>query len=153
MYQTNICVLRKPTALKLASANNEFKKMGYTIKIWDAYRPISVQKVFWGLVPDERYVCNPYNGGSIHNKGCAVDITLVDKNGIELEMPSGFDNFTQSAYRENTSMTKIARANLDMLTKVMTKCGFTTINTEWWHYNDADSANYKVEDIDLNLFK
>ena len=118
--------------------------MGYKIKVWDGYKPVYVQKTFWNLVHDERYVCNPYNGGSIHNKGCAVDITLVDKNGLGLEMPSIFHNFTIKAYRNDENTIKSAKDNLALLTNVMTKCGFTTINTEWWHFNDTEYDNMTI---------
>lgn len=152
VYPNAICVLRKSTAEKLVKANAEFKKLGYRIKIWDAYRPVSVQIIFWNLVKDDKYVANPYAEGSIHNKGCAVDITLVDKNSNEIEMPSGFDDFTSKAFRTSTDMTVTARKNLDTLTKVMTDCGFTTIDSEWWHFNDTASDKFKITDMDLNLF-
>lgn len=153
VYPDNICVLRKGTAEKLAKANTQLEKLGYRIKVWDAYRPVYVQKIFWDLVKDSRFVANPYTGGSIHNRGCAVDITLVKSDGSEVSMPSDFDNFSTAAYRTNTDMKNEAKKNLDLLTECMIQNGFKTIDTEWWHFEDTDSKNYKIADIDLKLFK
>lgn len=152
VYPYDICVLQKSTAMKLKKANDELMEMGYRLKIWDAYRPLSVQKIFWDLVPDSRYVANPNTGGSKHNRGTAVDVTLVDMEGNELEMPTGFDDFTAKAGRSNNDMSETAKKNVELLTNVMVKNGFTTITTEWWHYNDSDSGNYSALDVDLEEF-
>jgi D-alanyl-D-alanine dipeptidase len=153
VYPTDVCVLRLETAEKLAKANAEFEKSGYRIKIWDAFRPVSVQKIFWSIEPDDRFVANPATGGSVHNRGCAVDVTLVDQSGQELVMPSGFDDFTKKAYRSNPDMSAQAKADLDLLTRVMTENGFLTITTEWWHFEDSDRDNYQNADLDLALFE
>lgn len=71
VYPTNVCVLRLATAQKLAKANAQLQTMGCRIKVWDAYRPVSVQKIFWSIEPDTRFVANPSAGGSVHNRGCA----------------------------------------------------------------------------------
>jgi len=152
IYPNNICVLRRSTADKLVKANTGLEKLGYRIKVWDAYRPVYVQKIFWDIVKDSRFVANPKTGGSIHNRGCAVDITLVDKNGNELLMPSKFDDFTSKAYRTNSSSQGEARKNMELLTKYMVDNGFKTLDTEWWHFDDLDSKKYAIADIDLNLF-
>ena len=153
VYPTNICVLRLGTAEKLARANAQFKSMGYRIKIWDAYRPVSVQKIFWSIEPDERFVANQATRGSNHNRGCAVAITLADADGREREMPSGFDDFTQKAYRSSPDMSPQARTDLDLLTRIMTQNGFLTLSTEWWHFEDSDRNRYQNADVDLSLFE
>ncbi|WP_426350011.1 M15 family metallopeptidase [Alloiococcus sp. CFN-8] len=152
VYPTAIAVLRTETAEKLAAANRELMALGYRIKVWDAYRPVSVQVIFWDLVQDSRYVANPYKGGSIHNKGSAVDITLVDSSGKEVEMPSGFDDFSERASRNNPNMSSEARKNMQLLTDIMVKHGFTYIDSEWWHFNDSNAKKYDIVDIDLSLF-
>ena len=152
IYPTNVCVLQKATAEKLTKANEEFKKNGYKIKIWDAYRPVYVQKIFWDIVKDDRFVANPATGGSKHNTGTAVDITLVDSMDNELKMPSKFDDFSINAYRDNSKIDGLAKKNMDYLTSIMKKSGFITISTEWWHFEDSNFANYKVIDVDLNEF-
>jgi zinc D-Ala-D-Ala dipeptidase len=152
IYPTNVCVLQKETAQKLAKANEEFKKSGYRIKIWDAYRSVYVQQIFWDIVKDDRFVANPATGGSKHNSGTAVDITLVDSTGNELKMPSKFDDFSTNAYRNNLKMDESAKENLDYLTNIMKKSGFITISTEWWHFEDSSYEKYKIIDVDLNEF-
>jgi len=151
IYPTDIWVLRTKTAYKLAKANEILKSQGYKIKIFDGYRPISVQKIFWDLVQDSNYVANPSTGGSIHNKGCAVDISLVDLNGNEAEMPSEFDEFSEKAFR-NSQMSKEVKKNLGILTDAMVSAGFQSIDSEWWHYEDTERSAYSVVDLDLNIF-
>lgn len=152
IYPVDICLLQKETAIKLAKANEEFKKSGYKIKIWDAYRPVYVQKIFWDLVKDSRFVADPSKGGSRHNTGVAVDITLVDMNGKELKMPSKFDDFSVNAYRNNAKMEAAAKKNMDFLTSVMKQNGFVTIDTEWWHFEDSNFAKYKIIDVKFDEF-
>jgi D-alanyl-D-alanine dipeptidase len=136
----------------LAEANAKFKTMGYKIKVFDAYRPVEVQRKLWSMSPIKKYVANPYAEGSIHSKGGAVDITLVNMDGNEVEMPSEFDTFSIAASRNNSSMTGEAKKNLNLLTKVMNECGFDGINSEWWHFNDKKASNYGILNIDLNIF-
>ena len=151
LYPSGICCLQEDTAWKLAAANRELQKKGLSIKIWDAYRPLSVQKKMWKLMPDSRYIANPYKNGSKHNRGAAVDVTLVDKNGKELEMPSGFDDFSKRAIRNNPAMSAAAAKNLKLLTDAMTKNGFKAISTEWWHFDDTAYAVWPLLDISQEI--
>ncbi|MCM1991624.1 NADase-type glycan-binding domain-containing protein [Oceanirhabdus seepicola] len=145
VYTSDECFLRRKTAEKLSSANRELRTLGYTIKIWDGYRPLEVQKLFWKLVPDSRYVAHP-DKGSRHNRGASVDITLVNNStDEELKMPSSFDEFSEKAWRNSSSMSKKEKLNLELLTDVMIKHGFSTINTEWWHFDDIDWRDYKLK--------
>ena len=152
IYPAAVPLLRKETAKKLAKVNKEVKKKGYRIKVWDAYRPFSAQQVLWDAAPDKRFVANPKNG-SKHNRGAAVDITLVNKKGKELKMPTGFDNFTSKASRNYKKMDKTAKKNMNYLTKVMKKHGFKTINSEWWHFEDTNWSKYPILDVKLTAFK
>ncbi len=152
-YSAGICCLQEETAWKLVKANEEVMKSGFRIKIWDAYRPLSVQKAMWKVMPDAKFLANPYKGGSKHNKGAAVDITLVDADGKEAEMPSKFDEFTSNASRSNTKMTPTAKKNLKILTDAMVKSGFKSISNEWWHFDDADNAKYGLLDVKLEDVK
>jgi D-alanyl-D-alanine dipeptidase len=138
IYTVPLCALQIGTAQKLIKANNELMEKGIRIKIWDAYRPLSAQRLLWDIMPIDDFVADPNNGGSIHNGGFAVDVTLVDMYGQELEMPTGFDDFSERASRNSSSMREEATKNLSILTDVMVRHGFTTISTEWWHYNDSD---------------
>jgi len=153
VYSMSLCILQKNTLKKLIKANEKFLKMGLRIKIWDAYRPLSTQKFFFDLIQNEDFVANPYKGqGSVHSSGFAVDITLVDMNGEEIEMPTDFDDFTNKASRNSTEMTKKASKNLSILTEILTENGFDTIESEWWHYKDTDAKtftplNFSFEEI------
>jgi D-alanyl-D-alanine dipeptidase len=147
LYPKDYCLLQKNAAAKLKKAQSMFMKDGYCIKLYDAYRPYSVQKKLWSLVKDSRYIANP-KGGSMHNRGAAVDMTLVDKNGVELEMPTPMHTFNETAHRTYAKMTKTARANMDYMTKIMQKAGFSTIRTEWWHFEDR-GGKYMRTDYDF----
>ncbi|KUO74545.1 MAG: hypothetical protein APF77_18920 [Clostridia bacterium BRH_c25] len=138
IYSRPLCAMQKSTAYKLIKANEELMKKGLRIKIWDAYRPFSAQKLMWDIMPLHDFVADPNKGGSIHNSGYAVDVTLVDTSGQELEMPTGFDDFSEKASRKSSEMTEAAAKNLAVLTDAMVRHGFRTINTEWWHYYDED---------------
>ncbi|MGH4138246.1 M15 family metallopeptidase [Clostridium sp.] len=152
VYPVNVCVLQRETTLKLITANNEFKKLGYRIKIWDAYRPIYVQKIFWDLVSDERFIANPNKKGSRHSSGTAVDITLVNEFGKELKMPSNFDDFSDKACRNYECVGAEELKNINFLTSIMESCGFITIDTEWWHFEDCNYSEYKAINVKLEFF-
>ena len=152
IYPEAVCVLRRGTAEKLVRANAFFRRHGCRLKIWDAYRPLAVQELFWHILPDNRFVANPVTGGSIHNRGCAVDVTLVGPGGRELAMPSAFDSFNRSACRDNPDMSAEAAANLALLTRGMVENGFDTLDTEWWHYVDRERRRYPVADVPLGRF-
>ncbi len=151
LYPVALGLLQKGTAEKLISAQAEFRADGYSLKIWDAYRPLSVQEKLWEEFPDSRYVASPERGSN-HNRGAAVDVTLVDKEGEELLMPTGFDEFVPEAARSYPDMPDQARENMDYLTEVMVNNGFTTIESEWWHFNDADVDEYPLLDVKLEDF-
>src|SRR6185295_14858120 len=116
------CYLRRFAAERLSAVQTELETMGLGLKVWDGYRPLSVQKQFWALVPDERYVASPVKG-SRHNRGAAVDVTLVDRTGGELEMPTKFDDFTEAA-SANAPCSQMAAENRKLLQRVMKKHGF-----------------------------
>lgn len=131
LYDSSKAFLRRGTADKLKKVADEVEIKGYCLKIWDAYRSPEVQYAMWNLVPDSRYVANPHKGYSNHSRGSAVDLTLVDIQGSELAMPTGFDNFTAAAAQTNE--------NAKYLKRVMLKHGFRPLATEWWHFEDKDS--------------
>ena len=146
IYDINQAYLRRGTAEKLRKAQEEFNSHGYTIKIWDAYRPPEAQFKLWEVMPDARFVINPNKGYSYHSRGVALDITLLDKHGEELPMPSEFDNFTARADREYSDVDKIKADNAKFLEKIMLKHGFKSIHYEWWHFTDAERDNYGIVD-------
>jgi D-alanyl-D-alanine dipeptidase len=147
LYENPVPQLRRETAEKLKEASKIFNEMGYKVKVWDGYRPSSVQQELWDSVDEKSriYFMNP-KLGSNHTRGCAVDVTLTDWNGAELDMPSGFDDITGKATRKYVYATPIQKSNAQMLEKVMRQVGFNIINTEWWHFDDSDYKLYELID-------
>ena len=115
------------------------------IKIFDGYRPLSVQKMMWEILPDDRYVADPKDG-SRHNRGAAVDVSLVDSNGVELPMPTDFDDFTVKAAHDYMDLPAEIIKNRELLKIHMEKYGFISLNSEWWHYDLKDFVKYPVVD-------
>lgn len=146
LYPVAKCALRRSVAVRLDAAARELEARGLRIKLFDCYRPLSAQRALWAVKPDERFVANPIKG-SRHNRGAAVDLTLTDASGDELEMPSAFDDFTEKSYRGQGTLK--ARANSLLLQKVMEKHGFVGLPTEWWHYDAKGWEKHPVEDVDL----
>lgn len=151
IYTMPMCLINKNTAQKLINANNELKTLGYRIKVFDAYRPFSAQQVLYDAASDKSFVANPKKG-SIHNRGAAVDVTLVDMDGNEIEMPSGYDEFTERAYLKYTDCDQKLIENRELLGKYMVKHGFKRISNEWWHFEDTNAKNYPLLDIPFEEF-
>ncbi|UWX53862.1 M15 family metallopeptidase [Maribacter litopenaei] len=143
VYECAECYTRVKTAKALIAANKDFLKEGVKIKFYDCYRPNSVQYKMWEIVPNPQYVANPVKG-FIHNKGGAVDITLVDLDGKELNMGTDFDFFGKRAYHDNTDLPQEILDNRKLLKETMEKHGFWSIRTEWWHYNLSSASNEKI---------
>jgi zinc D-Ala-D-Ala dipeptidase len=143
--------LEEEAAVALDIVQKELNTLGLGLKIFDGYRPLSVQEIFWKICPNEHYVENPAKG-SRHNRGAAVDLTLIDlKNGKELKMPSGYDDFTPKAHRDYVNMkAKTARQNCKLLELVMLKYGFIGIPTEWWHFDFYNWEKYPIQNISFN---
>lgn len=135
--------LRYGTVKKLILVQEELKQSGLCLKIWDGFRPPSAQFKLWDICPDPTYVSNPNNGFSSHSRGNTVDITLVDADGRELGMPTGFDDFTKLADRDYSDCDEEAAKNAMLLEQTMEKYGFRPYAGEWWHYTDTQS--YPVE--------
>lgn len=146
VYDVAACLLRRATAEKLGEAERSLLLRGLTLKIFDCYRPLSVQWKFWKLVPDTRYVADPAKG-SRHNRGAAVDLTIADSaTGRELDMGTGFDNFTDRAHRDYEGLPAPVLANRRLLEQAMSAQGFIGLPTEWWHFDDSNWARYSLSD-------
>jgi D-alanyl-D-alanine dipeptidase len=148
LYATARCLLRASVARRLRAVSEDLAKRHLRLKVLDAYRPLSVQRQMWRILPDARYVADPATG-SRHNRGAAVDVTLLGTDGRELEMPSGFDEFTIRAHRDYTGGTATARRNRRRLEEAMTRHGFVGLPTEWWHFDAPDWKRYPVLDRPL----
>ncbi len=146
VYKQARCFLVKEAAERLNAVQKELQSIGLGLKVFDGYRPLSVQKEMWAIMPDPGYVANPKHG-SRHNRGSAVDLTLVDSTGKELEMPTPFDSFSQRAHQNYMKLPAKVRQNRWILRTVMEKHGFVPIRTEWWHYNLKNWRKYPIMDI------
>jgi D-alanyl-D-alanine dipeptidase len=134
VYDCAECFMRFKTAKALIRANSKLMKLGYKIKLYDCYRPLDVQKRMWAIVSNPNYVANP-SRGSIHNRGGAVDITLVDKTGKELDMGTPFDFFGPEASHNYRNFSKEILDNRALFKKIMESAKFQSFDSEWWHYN------------------
>ena len=149
VYDCAECFLRLKTVKAIVEANEVFMKMGYKIKFFDCYRPLDIQKKMWKIVPNPSYVANP-SKGSIHNRGGAVDITLIDSNGKELDMGTFFDFFGAEASHNYLNLSAEILANRQLLKKIMVENGFNSLDSEWWHYNLKSAMNDKVSNAKWN---
>ncbi|WP_314238323.1 M15 family metallopeptidase [Capnocytophaga leadbetteri] len=147
VYDCGECYLRKSTAEALVKANEAFKQLGYRIKLFDCYRPLSVQKKMWKILPGTHYVANPAKG-SKHNRGAAVDLTLVDAQGKELNMGTPFDFFGKEAHHTYTEHSKEVLENRKLLKETLNKYNFKSIYSEWWHYEYRPEMQSKVENFE-----
>jgi zinc D-Ala-D-Ala dipeptidase len=144
VYPSATCLLRRPVAFRLLEAQKALLEKGYSLKLWDCYRPLSVQKKMWKIVHDDRYVADPKKG-SRHNRGAAVDATLIKKTGEAVEMPTEFDDFSEKADPDSkATWTPTAQANYQILLEAMQSAGFTVLDSEWWHYDSTAWQQYPI---------
>lgn len=146
--------MRYDAAMALLEVQKYLNNQGMAIKIFDAYRPYAVTKLMWDLIHDERYVANP-KSGSGHNKGTSVDLTIVKMDSDkELDMGTGFDNFTELAHHSHTpNFDSTIKANRNLLKSTMEKFGFKILDTEWWHYSWISVEKYDVIDMNFKQLK
>lgn len=150
VYPQARCFLRYEAAVQLNSVQKELESIGLGLKIFDGYRPLEVQRKMWEVMPDSRYVANPYKNGSRHNRGAAVDVSLVDSAGTELNMPTDFDDFSEKARQDYMNLPAEQRRNRWILRTVMEKHGFKPISSEWWHYDLEGWQKYGIVDVPLD---
>jgi D-alanyl-D-alanine dipeptidase len=146
LYDSNTCFLRNSAAVKLGAVQQELEGMNLGLKVWDCYRPLTVQRILWAILPDERYVANPETG-SRHNRASAVDVTLVDSQRRELQMPTGFDDFSPRAHHHCQDLPDQAIRNRELLKSSMEKVGFIPLSEEWWHYDDEKWMQFDILDV------
>jgi D-alanyl-D-alanine dipeptidase len=153
MYKQARAFARLPVALALKDVESDLKIRGLGLKIYDAYRPYAITVRFYEVTPDTNFVANPRKG-SKHNRGCAVDLTLIDlKTGRELDMPTGFDSFTRKAGANYANLPPQEISNRELLKNVMLARGFKVNPTEWWHYDFIGWQNYALLDIPFEEIK
>jgi poly-gamma-glutamate synthesis protein (capsule biosynthesis protein) len=144
IYSTDEAYLRLGTAKKLKQVQEELLNKGYSLKIWDAFRPTAAQFKLWEVCPDPSFVANPYKKYSNHSRGMAVDVTLVKSDGTKIEMPTEFDEFGRMSDRDYSDVEVDKASNALLLEETMEGYGFKGYTAEWWHYEDVDGAKYEV---------
>ncbi len=134
IYPCAKCFLRPEVAKALAQVQKELQKNGYGLIVFDCYRPLTIQQKLWQIKPDPNYVADPTKG-SMHNRGLAVDISIIDQDGKELDMGTPFDAFTIKAHSDYQKLPEKTLHNRKMLYEIMHKYGMEPIRTEWWHFS------------------
>jgi zinc D-Ala-D-Ala dipeptidase len=149
LYPVARAVAQRPAAQALSRVQNLAESAGYGLLIFDAYRPWPITRMMWEETPPDRreFVADPRNG-SRHNRACSIDLSL-HRGGVEVEMPSPYDDFTPAAYRSNTNAPAEAIAASRMLEEWMVAEGFIPLANEWWHYDWLDWRQYPIMDVPL----
>ncbi|MEB3322039.1 MAG: M15 family metallopeptidase [Synechococcaceae cyanobacterium] len=135
LYDANVARLRCPVALAIQQVQSDLARDGLGLKVWDAYRPLTVQQRMWERIRDPRYVSDPSVNAGRHTRGTALDVTLVNRKGEELPMPTGFDDFSEAAHVGAPAATAEQAANARRLREAMERRGFVAFPTEWWHFD------------------
>jgi len=135
-----ICLINRHSAAKLAKAQVEVKNQGYSLLVWDAWRPKEAHLALWNAVKDPRYVVPPSKGLSWHCYGLSIDLTLA-KDGKPVKMPTGYDVFTAEASSTYTGGDSEVAKHLRILQTAMRNAGFSTIRSEWWHFDDRGTRD------------
>ena len=141
------CLLLRPVAERLARAATTLAKQGFRLKAWDCYRPHAVQYEMWERLPKRGYVANPRTG-SHHNRGAAVDVTLLRADGTEVEMPTPFDTFGRAARQDAPVRPEVAERRA-ALRSAMEAAGFHINRMEWWHYEAPEARGAPLLDVPL----
>ena len=149
VYAEARAFLQRPAAEALVRVHEKLREQGLGLVIFDGYRPWTITKLFWEVVPEDKrkFVADPAKG-SKHNRGCAVDLSIYNLGtGKLMDMPSGFDEFTERASPNYTGGTEKERANRDLLRSLMEAEGFSVNPNEWWHFDYKDWEKYAIYDI------
>ncbi len=150
LYPVARCLLRRPVAERLARAASHLRERGYRIRLYDCYRPLSVQRELWRARPQRGFVADP-RPGSNHNRGAAVDLSLVDLAGREVEMPTPYDAFDRRARADAVAgVSPAAIRHRTVLRSAMEEAGFRVNRAEWWHFHSADARSYALLDVPLD---
>ncbi len=137
------CMLHADAAACLKRAALAARRAGLTLKILDAYRPPAAQEVLWRICPDPAYVADP-GQGSNHSRGVAVDVTLLDEDGRQLDMGTGFDDMRELSHHDRPDLPAAVQRNRHLLLGIMLQAGFVSLPTEWWHYELPGASVYPI---------
>lgn len=151
-YTQAVCYVHQEVAEALNLIQNELEPLQLSLKVFDGYRPLHIQQMLWNRVQNEKYVSNPekFKGG--HTRGMAVDLTLIDVKGNELEMPSEFDEFNEKAHSDYPHASPKAKQHRELLKSIMEKHGFKNYFFEWWHFDlQGWNDDSKYPSLDLSF--
>ena len=143
IYGNAACLVRRETETCLRRAAYQADLCGLRLKIIDGYRPPEAQAQLWTLVPDKRYLVDP-EVGSNHSRGVAVDLTLVDEDGQDLDMGTKFDTLADASRHRAAGLPPEIHRNRFLLLGIMRTSGFQEMEDEWWHYELPDARSYPV---------
>ena len=149
LYPVARAVAQRPVAEALSRVQTRAEAAGYGLLIFDAYRPWRITKMMWDETPPDKreFVADPVSG-SRHNRGCSIDLSL-HRDGVEVAMPSPYDDFTPAAYRSNNDAPAEALRHSRLLEAWMVAEGFVPLPNEWWHYDWVDWRAYPIMDVPL----
>lgn len=150
LYPLPKAYLHQDAANALEGVQQDLARQGLGVKVFDGYRPLSVQKKMWDLIRDERYVSNPAINRGRHTRGTAVDLTLVDKHGRELDMGTAFDDFSERAHSAYPRLPSRVKRNRALLANAMMRHGFEVYPYEWWHFDFRNWQRYPVLDLPID---
>jgi zinc D-Ala-D-Ala dipeptidase len=147
IYPEAAAFLRRPVAEDLRRAEQELNRLGYGLKIYDAYRPFAATRRLYEALPDQTYAAPPTRG-SRHNRGCAVDVGLVDlKTGRDVALPTDFDAMTPAAHSDYQQLPAEAIRNRALLHRVLARHGFVNYPAEWWHFDHHGWEQFPLLDL------
>ncbi|HRY33940.1 MAG TPA: M15 family metallopeptidase [Bacteroidales bacterium] len=153
VYTSAALYARLPVAVALRQVQDELKRQGLGLKVFDAYRPYAATLLFYEIIRDTAFVAAPWKG-SRHNRGCAVDVTLVDAfSGREIDMPTPFDEFSPRAASNYDELPKKVLLNRGLLQRVMQKYGFSVYPDEWWHFDFSGWEKYSLLDLSFEQLR
>ena len=150
IYQKPLCFLHKSALPLLEKAIFLANQQGYYFKIFDAFRPKAAAQILWDFCPNPMYVADPKKGSN-HTRGIAIDLTLLDKTtGIELDMGTPFDDFTEKSHHSTVVSSETAK-NRYMLLGIMLTAGWDFYNNEWWHYQMFNPKDFPLIETDYGM--
>ena len=144
VYKAGKCFLHPVAAAHFKKAQTLAATLGLRFKIFDAFRPLEAQQALWNHTPDPDFLSEPGVGSTPHCRGVAIDLTLIDAAGNELDMGTGFDAFTPKSHHGNLEISQEAQQNRFTLLGIMTSAGWDFYRNEWWHYQLFNARQYQV---------
>lgn len=149
LYPVAKVYVQRVVAERLADVQSHLRQEGCALKVFDGYRPLSIQKKMWEIVPDERYVADPRKG-SRHNRGAAVDVTIVRAaDGVELDMGTPYDDFSEKSHTRYSDLPVEILRNRQLLADTMKRFDFLPFETEWWHFDYKEWGRFDILDIPI----